>query len=180
MITQPNPRNPTLAHVRNARLATASAAATAEKQGPFMPDTGYWTASPPPGDGSDRGEGPPRKVWGSFTQKGEGATGDFTSDWYELPKNWSTGERVVTFVSGRAQGISTITAQFGRHTGPSVTRLSERPVRDSENATSWRAHAVAAVDDVPAGADVIRLVAHDGETTKGGWVAFTGSSQLRV
>jgi hypothetical protein len=136
---------------------------------PFVSGGGYWVGSPPPGSG---GDGPTRQVWGSLTGNREEATGDFTSSWYALPTG-SARDRVVTFVSGRANGSSALTIEFGRRQGSAVTSLLLRRVDDPESSTGWRAKPIAGGDDVPAGADVVRLVAHDGETNSGGWVAFT-------
>jgi len=136
----------------------------------FVSGGGYWAGSPPPGSA---GEGPRRTVWGSLAKDGEAATGDFASDWYAVPKDLAKSDRVVTFLSGHADGPNALTVEFGRRASTGVTTVMQRPIADRENATSWRAEVLAAADDVPEGADVVRLLAHDGETTVGGWLAFT-------
>jgi hypothetical protein len=150
-------------------LETAVPPPEAGRPTPFVAGGGFWVGSPPPGSS---GDGPSRQVWGSLTGTREEATGDLTSGWYALP-NVLAGDRVVTFVSGRANGSSALTVEFGRRDGAVVTSLLQRRVADPESSTSWRAETIAAGDDVPAGADVVRLVAHDGETNNGGWLAFT-------
>jgi len=151
-------------------LPSAVPAPRADPQSPFTSGGGYWPNSRPPGDA---GDGPRRQVWGSLTEKREAATGSIASDWYALPQDLSTGERLVTFLSGRADGVSSVTAEFGRRMPSGVTTVLARPVQDRESSVTWRADAFATAGDVPAGADVVRLVAYDGETTNGGWLAFT-------
>jgi len=156
---------------RTARpLESATVPVEGDQQSPFVSGGGYWPGSRPPGGA---GDGPSRQVWGSFTQNLEAATGDFTSNWYVLPKDRSTGDRVVTFLSGRTDGVSTLTVEFGRRAGSAVSTVLQRRIEDREDSTGWRAEVIAGPDDVPAGADVVRLVAHDGETNSGGWLAFT-------
>jgi len=163
---------------RTARaLETAVPTVAANEQSPFVSGGGYWPGSRPPGYA---GDGPHREVWGSLTDKREATTGDYASDWYALPKTFATGDRVVTFLSGRADGASTLTVEFGRRTDSGVTSVLERRVGDSENTTGWRAHILAGADDVPVGADVVRLLAHDGETTNGGWLAFTAPEKQEL
>ncbi len=156
---------------RTARPLSASGAAPpAESGAPGFIVNGYWPGSPPPGG---TGDGPQRQAWGSFTDKEEATVGRFTTGWYALPQSWSGGDRVVTFLSGRAAGASTLVAEFGRTSSAGVATVLQRPVVDLENLTSWRAAVLVGPQDLPDGADVVRLVAYDGETTNGGWMAFT-------
>ncbi len=137
----------------------------------FVFGGGYPAGSPPPGGGKD---GPVRDVWGSFAGPGraEEATGTFATGWYTLPPA-SPDERLVAFLTGRVDDASTLTVEFGRRDGSAVTPLEQRRVDDREDSTAWRAKLLAGPNDRPAGADVVRLVAHDGETNNGGWLAFT-------
>ncbi len=68
--------------------------------------------------------------------------------------SWSADDRVVSFLSGRAAGASTLVAEFGRTSSSGVATVLQRPVVDLENLTSWRAAVLAGPKDVPGGVGV--------------------------
>jgi hypothetical protein len=86
---------------------------------------------------------------------------------------------VVSFVAGHAAAPSRLTVELGTHEGNVVVPLTRRPVVDPESATSWRGQLLAGPADQAAGADVLRLVARDGETGLGGWLAVTAPELQR-
>lgn len=134
-----------------------------------------------------------RLLWGSNlpARGGESSTGALTTGWFALPPMGPDRDLAVT-VAGRTGDGNRVTLQFGRSAGPIVRELGERvlddaykdadkrpvypasrvPVVKPQDAPRWRALSVPA-DQIPAGADLVRVHAVDATTDRGGWVAVT-------
>ncbi|MHC1561860.1 arabinosyltransferase domain-containing protein [Actinomycetospora sp. C-140] len=156
---------------RGGRVLTPSSVSTGSPAGGFVPGGSYPGSPPPP-------ELPPgTPVWGSFLVPAPGAnadarTGSITTDWFRLPPA-SPGSDVVVAVSGRTGDDVSLRAEYARTTPAGPVPVASRPVATPEESVGWRTVPLIDDDAPPAGADIVRLVAVDGSTTTGGWLAFT-------
>lgn len=166
----------------------------ADPQGPPLAVDPRAPAPPPPGPGFAVNTGwfdddpppippvPGADTWGSLVataqrpgEPREANTGTMTTPWWSLPA--PAPDRTVTaLVSGRTGGGNTIRVEYARlgPGGPDVlgSRVlgeADDPRQDVSSA-AWRS---LDLGGGPAGADLVRLVAVDGRTDSGGYLAFT-------
>jgi arabinosyltransferase C len=150
----------------------------AESHG-FTAGTGYAPGFEPP-------EGV-RDLWGSL-DGGQISTGELTTGWYPLPRLAANQELAVA-VAGRSGDGNRVALEFGSPTGVMGERVlddtwldsDERPnyptdrfVEDRpQDHPAWRDLHVSA-QEIPAGADRVRIRATDTTTDPAGWVAVAG------
>nr|WP_228046190.1 arabinosyltransferase domain-containing protein [Saccharopolyspora sp. HNM0983] len=155
----------------------------------FTAQGGYPDGSPPP---AEPGSGPASHLWGSA---GGGAlsTGELTSAWFGLPRV-ADGQELVVNAAGRTGDGNRLVLQFGkRAAGGTVEQLGDRVLDDTARSRAerttypservvedvpqddpeWRPLRVPA-EDIPSGADTVRVRAVDGTADPGGWLAVTG------
>lgn len=133
--------------------------------------SGFVPAAPPP---DPPGQGASTFLWGSRTAQ---STGTLVTQWFSLPPD--TG--VAVLVSGRTTDGNSLTFEFADATTglgdvSPVDRVA--PDEDPEHPL-WRPVGVDA-DQIPPGADRVRLRAIDGRTDDEGWLAVTGPRQRSV
>ncbi|MBV9312643.1 MAG: arabinosyltransferase domain-containing protein [Pseudonocardia sp.] len=162
----------------------------------FAADAGFAPANPPP---EPPGVGASAHIWGSRLDN-PANTGRMVSQWFALPPLSADQELAMT-VSGRTDGGNRLALEFGRAepAGPRaasrldtlndraglpderVSSLGERVPTDQPH-DDPRAHPDPAVwrsvwltrDQVPEGANRVRVLAVDGSSDRGGWLATTG------
>jgi arabinosyltransferase C len=154
----------------------------------FQRGTGYAIQFPPP---EPAGTGSSAYLWGSLGD-GSVATGRLTSRWFGLPA-LSRSREVAVSVAGRTGDGNRLALEFGSSAGGRVHPLGERVLDDSyrepdrrpiyptdhltevqpQDHPSWRTLRVDA-QDIPPGADRVRVRAVDGTSDRGGWIAVTG------
>ncbi|WP_168200537.1 arabinosyltransferase domain-containing protein [Allokutzneria sp. NRRL B-24872] len=154
-----------------------------EELGPFSAQGGYDPAFGPPYLFDRPSTGVP--VWGSRVD-GDRTTGTATTGWYRVEDSLRRGDApLVISVAGRLHDGNELAVEFGDSRGRPVRRIvvDEFAMRDfdSDDPTvrrlptdtpQWRDVRLD-VRDAVAGADSIRLVATDGSSGTGGWLAFT-------
>ena len=154
-----------------------------------------WTANagwrpdrPPPDPPGVRASG---QVWGSRVDGDPTRTGRLTSRWFSLPP-LAAGQELALTVSGRADRGNRLTFEFGTGSstatvgaGSLTRRIPHDPPRTGAgrrkptDPSIWRSVWLAR-DEVPAGADRVRVLAVDGTADPDGWLAVTGPRLRRV
>ncbi|MGP4018480.1 arabinosyltransferase domain-containing protein [Saccharopolyspora sp. 5N708] len=145
----------------------------------FSAGTGY-----APGSAAPEGV---RELWGSLTG-GQISTGTLTTGWYPLPRLAANQELAVA-VAGRSGDGNRVALEFGSATGIVGERVlddtwldsderaeypAERVVEDRpQDHPAWRDLHVSA-NEVPSGAERVRIRAVDDTTDPAGWVAVAG------
>lgn len=140
----------------------------------FAPGTGWYEASPPPVP-ADRGT-----AWGSLVvaperldAPPEASTGSLTTAWWQLPEP-GTDRTVTSLVSGRVGAGNSLTVEYAKFVPAGVAVVASRVlgVADdpSVSSTAWRS---VDLGGGPVDAELVRLVAVDGRTDVGGWLAVT-------
>ena len=140
---------------------------------------GFGPNSPPP---NPPGTGMSTQLWGSLVGGPQGK-GTLTSAWFTMPALGPTSGVAVS-VSGRTDGGNTLVLEFGRAGTTGVTTLGHRspldrvrPDQDRLNGPlnyrPWRSIGLDA-DQIPSGADRIRIRAVDATSDPDGWLAVTG------
>lgn len=161
-------------HVEVLRDAPGGQLPPAEEAAPDAGSTGFALGdgylSPPP---STSGGAPPAAAWGSLLG-GELGTGALVSPWSTLPAVSGLAD-VAVDAAGRVDGANRLELEFGRSgTGGAVTPLTRVVLGQADVETAeWRTLAVGA-DRIPGEADRVRVLAVDGATDAGGWLAVTG------
>ena len=149
----------------------------------FVPG-GFFPTSPPPAGlagrvpvvGSFGAAAPPGVAGGA-----DAATGTLVSPWYPVPE-LDRGQDVATAVAGRTGGGNSLRVEYARP-GPGgvPAPLSSRELGlgedgDAVDSTAWRSIALRNLEGPPAGATLLRLVATDTSTARGGWLAVAAPS----
>ena len=147
--------------------------------GVFTAGGGYYPASPPP---SDPGTGAAAQVWGSLDGEVDGDdTGDFTSPWFQLPTDLGRDQQLAFLISGKVDdGGNVLTVEYGRGSGAQRQVVSTARVEDQMQTATWRTRQLDLAAARAAGADSVRVVAHDATVGGPGWLAFTGPSVMPV
>ncbi|MBA8827486.1 arabinosyltransferase C [Saccharopolyspora lacisalsi] len=128
-------------------------------------------------------------VWGSFVG-GPSALGSMSTRWFSLPR--LTDDQVLSvWVAGRPERGNTLAFEFGTARGGGVRSLDRRALTDPEpmqrpyadprqgrpgnwrDYSPWRLLEIEA-EELPPGADRVRLRAEDGTTDPEGWLGFSG------
>jgi hypothetical protein len=149
-------------------LATPPAAQTGNAPAApvFRQGSGWYVADPPAST-----TGP---VWGSLQPPAlENAVGSTTTSWYGLPQVDPQRQRVSVTVAGRLTDGDHLVAEYGRVSGGTVTVLGREKLDDDLDLPYWRTLLLDPASGHAAGADAVRLVATDGATGVGGWLAFS-------
>ncbi len=147
----------------------------------FAVGAGFGRYGPP----EPPGVGASTYTWGSRTGGGA-STGRLVSEWFALTVPRPNQELAMT-VSGRTDDGNRLALEFGRTdpdgTDPDgrITSLGERAMIDQPHddpaappdPAVWRSAWLPA-DQVPAGADRVRVLAVDAAADEQGWLAFTG------
>lgn len=145
------------------------------------------------GDGWPAGALPPKQagpvdIWGSFgIPPGGGspnqAVGEFTSPWYGLPATLRPGTGLSLLIAGRVGGGNSITVEYGRVVAGRMQVSESRKITREADSPAWRSFLLAEPgrprEGLPVGADAVRLVAVDGTTDGGGWLAVTAPTVAR-
>ncbi|MDD7940966.1 arabinosyltransferase domain-containing protein [Actinomycetospora lutea] len=149
----------------------------------FVPG-GWFPASPPPDVAG-------ATTWGSFTPPpagpaaaiGDDATvGSFATPWYAIPDRPDAA--MTTSVSGRTGGGNVLRVEYARPEGDRLVPVGEAelgvdPDGGAVDSPTWRGLLLEAGNGPPPGASVMRLVAEDTSTARGGWLAFTAPTVQR-
>ncbi|PWW22920.1 EmbC-like arabinotransferase in arabinogalactan biosynthesis [Geodermatophilus normandii] len=134
---------------------------------------GYHPTSPPP----DAATGAPT-VWGSYPELGgEANQGEMTSDWFTVPPA-EDGEEMLVLVSGRLGFDNELAVEWGTRSGSTISPVAEQSVDDGIDSTYWRQ--IRLVPPAGERPDVVRLLAADGGSAPGGWLAVSAPLQARV
>ena len=142
---------------------------------------GFARGGLPPGDGTDPQEPdwkPPHQfgdddapVWGSYDDVGI-STGEFRSQWYDLPERAANGEvPVVIALAGTEVGSNSLAIEFGRDTADGF-EVMQRHYVEQGPAPQWRDHRVT-VGGAAEGATKARIVATDQALGPNGWLAVS-------
>lgn len=132
----------------------------------FREGSGWYPADPPASTA-----GP---VWGSLQPPAlENAVGTTTTSWYGLPRVDPRHLRVAVTAAGRLTDGNHLVAEYGRVTGGTVTVLGRQALDDGLDLSYWRTLLLDPAAAHASGADAVRLVATDGSTGVGGWLAFS-------
>ncbi|HEX8760597.1 MAG TPA: arabinosyltransferase domain-containing protein [Pseudonocardiaceae bacterium] len=145
----------------------------------FADLAGFDPDSPPP---NPPGAGMSTQLWGSLVGGPQGK-GTLTSAWFTMPA-LGAASGVAVSVSGRTDGGNTLILEFGRAGDAGVTLLAHRSpvdwVRPHQDRLDgpldyrpWRSIGLDA-DQIPPGADRVRIRAVDATTDPDGWLAVTG------
>lgn len=149
---------------------------------------GYPSDSQPP---DPPGVGGSRYLWGSMTDN-DPSTGELTSQWLSLPR-LTRGQELALSVAGRTGDGNRVSLEFARAAPGAPHLLGERVIDDTyrdadereqypadkvipdlpQDRPGWRSPHMDA-EDVPRGADLVRVRATDATVDAGGWVAVTG------
>jgi hypothetical protein len=139
----------------------------------FREGSGWYTAVPPATTA-----GP---VWGSLQPPaGENAVGTTTSAWYRLPQVDEAQQRVALTAAGRLTDGNHLVAEYGRASDGSTTVVARQTLDDGLDLPYWRTLLLDSAVARKAGADTVRLVATDGTTGAGGWLAFSQPAVHRI
>lgn len=120
--------------------------------------------------------------WGSFLLPAGGSsptqgTGEVVSPWYEPPAGLQEGSAMSMLVAGRLGGGNVLRIEYGRFAGEDLSVIESTEVGQEASSPAWRSILLAEPgrDDerLPDDADAVRLVAVDGTTDEGGWLAVT-------
>jgi Mycobacterial cell wall arabinan synthesis protein/EmbC C-terminal domain len=132
----------------------------------FAEGSGWYGAVPP---ASTAG-----RIWGSlqFPQL-DGATGSFETGWSQLPAVDPAQQRVALTVAGNLGPGNGLVAQYGRSGAGGVEVVAQQDLADGIDSPYWRTVQLDPRVADRAGADAVRLVARDGTTAGGGWLAFS-------
>ena len=150
---------------------------------PAFSDNGWFELSPPPratagGDGNALGSltGVGRTLPGEEAL--ESSLGETTSPWYGLPARVGEDEAVVVSAAGRLGGGNELTVEYGRvRSDGQVDTVASEPLQDGADTPAWRSFALRTGEQLDSGADAVRLVARDGSTGGGGWLAFSAPTR---
>jgi len=176
-----------------ARTATGAAGGSTAEGG-FLAGAGFDPAAPPP---DPPGTGISTYLWGSLSG-GPFATGTLTSPWFTLPPV-APDQQVAVSVAGRTDGGNRLALEFGGATDPPdtpstgtrttarVQELAEVIPPDPPRAAPgqdpdyrlWRAVGVDA-EQIPPGANRVRVRAVDATADPSGWLAVTGPRLRQV
>ncbi|MDY6997659.1 MAG: arabinosyltransferase domain-containing protein [Actinomycetota bacterium] len=137
---------------------------------------GFPAGAPPP---DPPGTGTASFVWGTYrTDDGsDGArpTGTVVTRWFTLARSTARDGLAVS-VAGRTGGGNALRFEFADARGAvlaSHTPVDRPATGEDPDHPLWRSIGVDA-EQIPAGADRVRLTAIDGRTDEFGWLAFTG------
>lgn len=147
---------------RTARPLPSAAGPPAAAPDGFVEGSGYYLGNQPQGPGAGR-------LWGSLVARdgrtAEGNVASMTTGWYALPRDLPQGAATTVLAAGALTQGNSLTAEYaGADGAPAGTEELDDGVRDP----SWRTLTL----DPPAGAELVRLHAVDGETALHGWLAF--------
>jgi hypothetical protein len=136
----------------------------------FVQNGGYYPVNRPQGAAA-------REVWGSLVVPPDGGSADdtvgkVTTPWYTLDRAAGT---VTVLAAGSLSEGNTLTVEYGRGAGGTVTPSGAVPLTDPARDTPWRTLTVTP----PADADVLRLVGVDESGGIGGWLAFSAPVAAR-
>jgi len=146
----------------------------------FEPGTGFPATVAPP---DPPGQGASTYLWGSRAPDAVG-TGELTSPWFALPA-LGPGRELAVSAAGRVGGGTGLTLEFARGGEVLGVVTPQAPAQNSSGADArgrvgvavpdlgWRGMAVQP-QQVPPGADQVRLRAVDAATDPDGWLAVTG------
>ncbi len=151
----------------------------------FTALAGFDPDSPPP---HPPGTGMSAQLWGSLAG-GPLSTGSMTSPWYPLPAR-DPASGVAISVSGRTDGGNKLVLEFGRAGDADVTTLGDRApfdrVRPDQDDLDgpldyqpWRSIGLD-TEQIPPGADRVRIRAVDATSDPDGWLAVTGPRRRGV
>jgi hypothetical protein len=137
---------------------------------------GYFPLAPPPPTIAEAGvmgslSGPGAPELGDNTP--EASIGRATTSWYSLPSEIAADEVLIAMAAGRLEGGNALDVEYGTTTADGeIEVVLTEPLTDGADVTAWRSFLLRSGDQVPQGADAVRLVARDGTTGTGGWLAF--------
>ncbi|MGH3888156.1 MAG: arabinosyltransferase C-terminal domain-containing protein [Pseudonocardiaceae bacterium] len=128
------------------------------------------------------------QLWGSLAG-GPLNTGSMTSPWYLLPA-LDRASGLAVSVSGRTDGGNKLVLEFGRAGDAGVTTLGDRALFDRVRPDQddldgpldyrpWRSIGLDA-EQIPPGADRVRIRAVDATSDPDGWLAVTGPRRRSV
>lgn len=152
----------------------------------FTSGRGWYTPSGPP---VAPGTAAATEVWGTLvppptSEDADDNRGRWATSWYLMPE-LGAGEALATLVTGRLGGANSLTLEFATTNILGIQVIESRPV-DQLNAlglpvdsTAWRTILLVEPGGAPPGADAVRLVAEDGATDLGGWLAFSAPTVQR-
>ncbi|MDQ4092673.1 MAG: arabinosyltransferase C-terminal domain-containing protein, partial [Actinomycetota bacterium] len=140
---------------------------------------GFDPDAPPP---NPPGTGMSAQLWGSLVGGPQGK-GTLTSAWFMMPAP-GPASGVAVSVSGRTDGGNKLILEFGRAGNAGVTMLGGRSPLDKVRPDQddlygpldyrpWRSIGLDA-DQIPPGADRVRIRAVDATSDPDGWLAVTG------
>ena len=133
---------------------------------PVFVEGSGWYGAVPPASTTDR-------TWGSLQLPAlEAATGSFTSEWAQLPE-LGADERLAVTAAGDLQAGNELVAEYGRSGPDGVVTVAREELGDDLQTPYWRTLQLHAGVGTRADADAVRLVARDGTTGSGGWLAFS-------
>lgn len=153
----------------------------------FAEGFGWHTPSGPP---VAPGTAAATDIWGSLVRPPDSDDADenlarWATPWYRMPE-LAQRQALATLVSGRVGGPNSLTIEFGRTTLLGIPQVIEsRPVDHAifpglpVDSAAWRGTVLAEPGTAPPGTDAIRLIAEDGATDLGGWLAFTAPTVQR-
>jgi arabinosyltransferase C len=140
----------------------------------FAQDHGYYLGNPPI---VPIGTGAASRVWGSLIPTGRGSpdrtTGRMSTPWYALPATPDADTTVGALVAGRPGGQNELTAEYAA--GPNQPLAAQRLDDDADTPT-WRTVRLRP----PRAARFVRLIAVDGSTDPGGWLALAAPAVQRA
>ncbi|MGX5655261.1 arabinosyltransferase domain-containing protein [Geodermatophilus nigrescens] len=158
-----------------ARALPPLATPSGDPAGPFTAD-GWFPLDPPSAAVGAAG------VLGSLTGPGtpglggtpETTTGTAVSAWSRLPAEVPADRVPLVMAAGRLEAGNELVVEYGRADPQGgVDVVLREPLVDGADTVAWRSFALRTGSGVPGGADAVRLVARDGTTDPGGWLAFS-------
>ncbi|MDQ4011804.1 MAG: arabinosyltransferase domain-containing protein [Actinomycetota bacterium] len=151
----------------------------------FTALAGFDPDSPPP---NPPGIGMSAQLWGSLVG-GSLSKGTMTSPWFRLPA-LGPASGVAVSVSGRTDGGNKLVLEFGRAGNAGITMVGDRSpfdrVRpdqdDLDGPLDYRPWRSIGLDtqQIPAGADRVRIRAVDATSDPDGWLAVTGPRRRSI
>jgi arabinosyltransferase C len=156
--------------LRDAQPLTELAGQPPVDESAFARGSGWFVSAPPPAGGVSE------TTWGSLVQRPGQAVpehniGTLTTPWFVLNGG---PDATAVLVAGMLGHGNSLVAEFGTTAGKV---LSSTPVTDAQDSVVWRN---LVLPPAPAGAETVRLVATDGSTDWGGWLAVTSPSVQRA